>query len=57
MPLLKTVEGWGFNICGIETVENNQVTKIFCETYQENPRKVNISFHFILLSILLFASY
>lgn len=57
MPLLKTVEGWGFNICGIETVENNQVTKIFCETYQENPLKVNISFHFVLLSILLFASY
>ena len=35
MPFLKSVEGWGFSILGIETFENNEVTKIFCKTCQE----------------------
>ena len=35
MSFSKTVEGWGFSILGIETAENNEVTKIFCKTCQE----------------------
>ena len=35
MPSLKTVEGWRFSILGNETVENNDVTNIFCKTCRE----------------------
>ena len=35
MPSLKTVKGWGFSILGIETVENKEVTKIFCKACRE----------------------
>ena len=67
MPSLKAVKGWGFSILGIETVENNEVTKVFYKTCREAFGDVAASnssgfidemsyFLFILLSILLFAS-
>ena len=67
MPSLKAVKGWGFSILGIETVENNEVTKVFYNICREAFGDVAASnssgfidemsyFLFILLSILLFAS-
>ena len=67
MPSLKAVKGWGFSILGIETVENNEVTKVFYKTCREAFGDVAASnssgfidemsyFLLILLSILLFAS-